>query len=734
MPRSPLDWWIRAYLVAGLQAMSTVQSAPIISTVESSDSTGWYNALQVNASDRPAIAYYKNSAFALQYAICTANCKAQNPTWVVSVVDSSANVGPEYSSLQFNGDNPVISYHDATNRDLKLASCIADCETVTPQWIIVRVDTGGSVGSFSSLQLSEGRPIISYYDITNTALKLATCTAGCATAAPTWVVTAVDDAGDVGQYSSLRLFNGRPIIGYYDATNRNPKLATCTASCDTVTPTWVRAGVDNVLDAGEYTSLALTSAGMPVLAYYEATTGAAIVSTCVAQCASATPTWERVIADSAGNVGAHASLQLDNDRWMLSYYDGAPAQALKFTYCLLGCLSAQPTVYATTIDSSGRSGLFSSLQLSGGYAMIAYQDNLAFDLKFAVIDIVPPTVSAIVRIGPSPTNATIVSFLVTFSEDVVGVDAGDFILVQSGNLTGSVVSTVTGTGATRLVTVNVGDGSGQLRLDLIDDDTINDGTNPLGALLPGNGNFGAGESYVIDKAPPVLTSLIMPSPGNYVTGRSLDVSVNFGESVVIGTGGVAPSIALTIGAAVRNATYFSGSGGSTLSFRYVVAANDLDTDGIAIGATLSLNGSTLRDVAGNDVAALGLPGTALTNLVLVNASILNIDDSDVSTQYEAATDGVLLLRYLLGYRGGALTAGALGSNARRNAAQIDAYIASRLVLFDVDGDGEVRAPSDGLMIVRRLLGMTDAAAITADAKNSSRADADVVERIDSLRP
>jgi hypothetical protein len=126
-----------------------------------------------------------------------------------------------------------------------------------------------------------------------------------------------------------------------------------------------------------------------------------------------------------------------------------------------------------------------------------------------------------------------------------------------------------------------------------------------------------------------------------------------------------------------------------------------------------------------------------SNAVAINVSALtlDIDDSSTATKYDAATDGLLLMRYLLGLRGSPLTdGGALGANAQRNATQIEQYIANNLTGFDVDGDGQTLATTDGVMILRRLLGITDAATITQGAKNSSRSDADVVKAIDALRP
>lgn len=132
----------------------------------------------------------------------------------------------------------------------------------------------------------------------------------------------------------------------------------------------------------------------------------------------------------------------------------------------------------------------------------------------------------------------------------------------------------------------------------------------------------------------------------------------------------------------------------------------------------------------------------LTETAGTSAPILNIDNSDPGTTYDPATDGALLVRYLLGFREGALIANARGAGASlRDAATIETYIASNLVNFDVDGDGLTLAHTDGIMILRRLLNpsvsVSNAAAISAimaNAKRGGRSDADVVTAIDALKP
>ncbi len=165
----------------------------------------------------------------------------------IVTVDSAGNVG-QYTSLALNASGqPVVSYYDGTNLDLKLATCTADCASASPTWQLVTVDSVGAVGLYTSLALNaSGQPVVSYYDGTNRDLKLATCTANCATASPTWQIVTVDSGGTVGLYTSLALnASGQPVVSYYDQTNGDLKLATCTANCATASPTWQIVTVDS---------------------------------------------------------------------------------------------------------------------------------------------------------------------------------------------------------------------------------------------------------------------------------------------------------------------------------------------------------------------------------------------------------------------------------------------------------------------------------------------------------
>lgn len=603
-----MRWFVG--LVTGLAA-SLAYGATILTTVDNTGDVGYHTSLQLNGGN-PVIGYYDGTTSKLRLATCTANCQTATPTWVFSTVDSG--VTAFFNSLQLNGGNPVISYLEAINGDLKLATCTANCQTATPTWVVTTVDSVGNVGAFDSLQLNAGNPVIAYSDTTNLTLKLATCTANCQTASPTWKITTVDNAGNVGAYASMQLNGGKPVISYYDATNGDLKLATCTAGCQTATPTWVITTVDSPGDVGYYTSLQLNS-GDPVVSYFDSTGNNLKVATCTANCQTATPTWVITTAAAGANAGA-TSLQLNTGNPVVAYWEQT-ARDVKLATCTANCQSASPTWAVTTVDSVSDVGEFLSMQLLAGGPVISYRDGLAPSLKLAMT-VPPPTVTSIVRAGADPTAASSVSFTVTFSEAVTGVDATDFALTTTG-LTGASITTVSGTGTTWTVTVATGTGSGTLRLDVVDDDTIV-GSAPLGGPGAGNGNFTTGQSYTVDRTSAVIATAIRSTDGNYVssTGQAIDVTLTFDKAITV-TG--SPFIALTIGTTVRNATYVSGSGTTSLSFQYTVQASDQDFDGIDIANGITLNGGTLRDALGNDAALTPIPVAGHAAGILVNSDI-----------------------------------------------------------------------------------------------------------------
>ncbi|MBP7352984.1 MAG: DUF4347 domain-containing protein [Comamonas sp.] len=272
----------------------------------------------------------------------------------------------------------------------------------------------------------------------------------------------------------------------------------------------------------------------------------------------------------------------------------------------------QYTVQAGDSDSDGIS-VASNLDLNGGSVKDATGNDLnpalsnAGDTAAVLVDSTAPNVSSIERVNSNPSSNSSVSFTVTFSEDVSGVDASDFSLSTTGNVGGSIGSVTAVNGRTYTVVVDNLTGAGTLGLNLKSSGTgIQDSAHNVitGGLT--------GATYSIDRIAPSVTSVAVPAGGTYVAGQNLDFTVHLDEAVQLNTVGGIPRIAVTLdtGGTVY-AEYVSGSGTSALVFRMVVANGQLDSNGITLGSGIDLNGGTITDGVGN-TAVTTLNGVAST--------------------------------------------------------------------------------------------------------------------------
>jgi hypothetical protein len=211
-----------------------------------------------------------------------------------------------------------------------------------------------------------------------------------------------------------------------------------------------------------------------------------------------------------------------------------------------------------------------------------------------------PSVTFSLRADADPTLADLVSFTVTFSETVSGVDPDDFTVTVTGNLSGAFIANASGSGNTYTVIVATGTGSGSLRLDVLDNDTIQNASGlPLGGAGAGNGNFTSGEAYTIDKTVPVVTGSLR-ADANPTTAASVNFTVVFSEAVT----GVDPSdFFLSISGSISGATITAVNGSGYL---YTVTAGTGSGDG-------SLRLDVLDDDSIIDIVGRPLGGTGLGN-------------------------------------------------------------------------------------------------------------------------
>ena len=101
-------------------------------------------------------------------------------------------------------------------------------------------------------------------------------------------------------------------------------------------------------------------------------------------------------------------------------------------------------------------------------------------------------------------------------------------------------------------------------------------------------------------------------------------------------------------------------------------------------------------------------------------------DFDGNGETDALTDGLLLLRYAFGLRGEALTNSAIAQNSTKTAQQVENTLSVSATIADIDGNGEVDALTDGLLLLRYLFDLRGDSllnnAIAVDAIRNSHAE------------
>lgn len=113
---------------------------------------------------------------------------------------------------------------------------------------------------------------------------------------------------------------------------------------------------------------------------------------------------------------------------------------------------------------------------------------------------------------------------------------------------------------------------------------------------------------------------------------------------------------------------------------------------------------------------------------------LDIDGNGIE---DALTDGLLIMGYLYGFRNYPLVDNAIGPYAvRTKAEQIEPILENMYELFDIDGNGAVNALADGLLLVRYLFGFRDYELIyNLNVPDCTRCNsADIVEYIRQIKP
>jgi Ca2+-binding RTX toxin-like protein len=114
-------------------------------------------------------------------------------------------------------------------------------------------------------------------------------------------------------------------------------------------------------------------------------------------------------------------------------------------------------------------------------------------------------------------------------------------------------------------------------------------------------------------------------------------------------------------------------------------------------------------------------------------------DVDENLEAQPLTDGLLVIRHLFGFSGDSLTSGAVSGEANRDDSDsIASYLTDADSQLDIDGDGESKPLTDGLLLIRYLFGFSGDSLISgaigsgAERDTAEEVEAYILERVPAL--
>ena len=303
----------------------------------------------------------------------------QRGVWLDQVMGSSSRVSS--LGLGFSNGQPLLSYFDGA--DLQFRNGTGS----------VAVDTDGTAGSWPSLvQASSGMTMLAFQSCflpihqcfhtgveTQRHLRFAYSNGGNAWAVET--VVQGNESEDAGYYTTILLVGGQPVISYYDRTARAIRVARHTGGGFGNPSAWVVTEVATFSSGeGARPAMALSSLGALGISYYHGVDK----DLYFAESFDGGVNWSAPgLVDRQGDVGSASSIGYDPaGNPVIAYYDATDqgeGEGLKVAW------RASNSWESVSVNRASRMGQAPSLHFgSDGLPQISYFDGLNGDLMYSV--------------------------------------------------------------------------------------------------------------------------------------------------------------------------------------------------------------------------------------------------------------------------------------------------------------------------------------------------------------